>query len=191
MGGSRCASTRNRVALVGPSCGCCDAEGGGVMRTEVFASGLVLICWIFVVRGVVENFHMRGCSRIRAALRLLTLPLQQCTHRIPGCAQLKRRKHSAARLTCAAAPSVRSASLRADTAKRSRDSSADVVFTQELMASMHSRPLSSWVRALSARDFVTEFSGGGTPDECRGGSGSSRALSSRPNVSPASYRVAS
>ena len=33
-------------------------------------------------------------------------------------------------------PFVRSAPLRADTVRKSRDSSADAVFTEELMASM-------------------------------------------------------
>ena len=44
----------------------------------------------------------------RAALRLLYLtpPLQLYTHRTPGCAQLKRRRHSAARSTCAAASAM-------------------------------------------------------------------------------------
>ena len=78
-------------------------------------------------------------------------------------AWLERRRHSAARSTCAAAPVVRSASLNADTARKSEDSSADALFTPELMASM--QPTISWARALSARDFVTEFSGAATPDE--------------------------
>ena len=59
---------------------------------------------------------------------------------------------------------MRSAPLRADTVIKSRDSSADAVFTQELITSM--QPTTSWARALSARDFVTEFFGGGTPDGC-------------------------
>ena len=52
---------------------------------------------------------------------------------------------------------MRSAPLRADTLKKSDDRSSDALFTQELMASM--QPTISWARALSARDFVTEFSG--------------------------------
>ena len=58
---------------------------------------------------------------------------------------------------------MRSSTLRADTVRKSEDSTSDAVFTPELMASM--QPTISWARALSARDFVTEFSGAATPDE--------------------------
>ena len=51
------------------------------------------------------------------------------------------RQHRAARSSCAAASSVRSAPLNADTLKKSEDSSADALFTQELMASM--QPITS------------------------------------------------
>ena len=71
------------------------------------------------------------------------------------------RKHSAARSTCAAAPNVRSSPLSANTVCKSRNSFADALFTQRLMALM--QPIICCVRAQSAREFVTEFSGGATP----------------------------
>ena len=46
------------------------------------------------------------------------------------------RQHRAARSSCADASSVRSAQLNADTARKSEDSSADALFTPELMASI-------------------------------------------------------
>ena len=46
------------------------------------------------------------------------------------------RQHRAARSSCADAFGVRSAPLRADTLKKSEDSTSDALFTQELMASM-------------------------------------------------------
>jgi hypothetical protein len=58
-----------------------------------------------------------------------------------------------------------------------RTSFADALFTQGLMAVM--QPIICCVRAQSARDFVTEFSGGATPHRS-GVAQSSRALSSRP-----------
>ena len=87
------------------------------------------------------------------------------------------RQHRAARLSCAAASSVRSAPLRADTLKKSEDSSTDALFTQELMASM--QPTISWARTLSARDFVTEFSGAATPDEYEVAQSSSSELATQ------------
>ena len=62
---------------------------------------------------------------------------------------------------CAAAPNVRSSPLGADTVCKSRNSFADALFTQGLMALM--QPIICCVRAQSAREFVTEFSGGATP----------------------------
>ena len=73
------------------------------------------------------------------------------------------RQHRAARSSCADALVVRSATLRADTARKFRNSRADALFTPELMVSM--QPTTSWARALSARDLLTEFSGAATPDE--------------------------
>ena len=88
-------------------------------------------------------------------------PLQRRTHRTPGCAHLERRKHSAARSTCADISNVRSSPLGADTVCKSRNSFADALFTQGLMALM--QLIICCVRAQSAREFVTEFSGGATP----------------------------
>jgi dihydroorotase len=73
----------------------------------------------------------------------------------------KRRQHHLARSTCAAASNVRSSPLGADTVCKSRNSFADALFTQGLMALMP--PIVCCVRAQSAREFVTEFSGGATP----------------------------
>jgi len=60
-------------------------------------------------------------------------------------------------------PNVRSSPLGADTVCKFRNSSADALFTQGLMALM--QPIICCVRAQSesAREFVTEFSGGATP----------------------------
>ena len=87
------------------------------------------------------------------------------------------RQHRAARSSCADAFGVRSAPLNADTLKKSEDSSADALFTPELMASM--QPTISWARALSARDFVTEFSGAATPDEYEVAQSSSSELATQ------------
>ena len=73
----------------------------------------------------------------------------------------ERRQHRPVRSTCAAAPNVRSSPLGADMVCKSRNSFADALFTQGLMALM--QPTIWCVRAQSVRDFVTEFSGGATP----------------------------
>ena len=73
----------------------------------------------------------------------------------------KRRQHHLARSTCADAPNVRSSPLGADMVCKSGNSFADALFTQGLMALM--QPTICCVRAQSAREFVTEFSGGATP----------------------------
>ena len=74
----------------------------------------------------------------------------------------KRRQHHLARSTCAAAFNVRAPRHSApDTVCKSRNSFADALFTQGLMALM--QPIICCVRAQSAREFVTEFSGGATP----------------------------
>ena len=73
----------------------------------------------------------------------------------------ERRQHHPARSTCAAAPNVRSSPLGADTVCKSGNSFADALCTQGLMALM--QPSICCVRAQSAREFVTEFSGGATP----------------------------
>ena len=107
----------------------------------------------------------------------VTLP-----HRV-GVSLSKRRQHRPARSTCADAPNVRSSPLGVNTVCKSRNSFADALFTQGLMALM--QPIICCVRAQSAREFVTEFSrGGATPH--RGAVWlRARALSSRPNVTPA------
>ena len=73
----------------------------------------------------------------------------------------KRRQHHLARSTCADALGVRSSPLGADMVCKSGNSFADALFTQGLMALM--QPIICCVRAQSAREFVTEFSGGATP----------------------------
>ena len=73
----------------------------------------------------------------------------------------KRRQHRPARSTCADVSNVRSSPLGADTVCKSGNSFADALFTQGLMALM--QPIICCVRAQSAREFVTEFSGGATP----------------------------
>ena len=87
------------------------------------------------------------------------------------------RQHRAARSSCADALVVRSAPLNADTLKTSEDSTSDALFTQELMASM--QPITSWARALSARDLLTDFSGGRTLDECGVAQSSSSELATQ------------
>jgi hypothetical protein len=70
-------------------------------------------------------------------------------------------QHHAARSACAASSNVRSSPLGADMVCKSGNSSADALFTQGLMALVP--PTICCVRAQSAREFVTEFSGGATP----------------------------
>ena len=67
-------------------------------------------------------------------------------------------QHHAARSTCAASFNVRSSPLGANTVCKSRNSFADALFTQGLMALM--QLTICCVRAQSVRVFVTEFSGG-------------------------------
>ena len=78
------------------------------------------------------------------------------TDRTPGCAPLKRRRHSPARSTCAAAPSLRSSPLGADMVGKSRNMSADMLFMPGLLALMP--PTICCVRSQSVRDLVTEIS---------------------------------
>ena len=56
---------------------------------------------------------------------------------------------------------MRSSPLGADMVCKSRNSFADALFTQGLMTLMP--PTILCVKAQSAREFVTEFSGGATP----------------------------
>jgi hypothetical protein len=82
---------------------------------------------------------------------------------------------------CGSTPNVRSSPLGADMVCKSGNSFADALFTQGLMALM--QPIICCVRAQSAREFVTEFSGGATPH--RSGVAQTRALSSRPKLTSA------
>ena len=59
---------------------------------------------------------------------------------------------------------VRSSQLGANTVCKSRNSFADALFRQGLMALMP--PTICCVRAQSVRDFVTEISGGATAHRC-------------------------
>ena len=137
------------------------------------------------LRGTVESIAKREGSRPRSALRFQTPPLQRRTHRTPGCAPLKRRRHSPARSTCADAFGVRSSPLGADMVGKSRNMSADMFFTPGLLALI--QPTICCVRSQSVRDFVTEISGGATPAPWL----RARALSSRPKLGPASSIVTS
>ena len=120
------------------------------------------------IRGTVESIAIARGSRPRSALRIQTPLLQRRTHRTPGCAPLKRRRHSPARSTCADALSLRSSPLGADMVGKSRNMSADMLFMPGLLALMP--PTICCVRSQSVRDFVTEISGGATPAPVRCGS---------------------
>eukprot|EP00964_Phaeocystis_antarctica_P074561 scaffold45859_cov58-Phaeocystis_antarctica.AAC.1 len=76
----------------------------------------------------------------------------------------QRRQHRPARSTCADVSNVRSSPLGANTVCKSRNSFADALFTQGLMALM--QPIICCVRAQSAREFVTEFSDRATLHRC-------------------------
>ena len=67
------------------------------------------------------------------------------------------------------------------------DITSDALFTQELMASM--QPTIPWARALSARDFVTEFSGAATPDEYEVAQSSSSELATQRHPSQPHSRL--
>ena len=121
-----------------------------------------------VLQGAAQSIDESECSRPRSASRIQTPPLQRCTHRTPGCAPLKRRRHSPARSTCAAAPVLRSSPLGADMVGKSRNMSSDMLFTPGLLGLMP--PTICCVRSQSVRDLVTEISGGATPAPVRCGS---------------------
>jgi hypothetical protein len=105
------------------------------------------------VRVHVHDVHVR--VRVHAKTVTVTLPHHARV------SLSKRRQHHLARSTCADALGVRSSPLGADTMCKYRNSFADALFTQGLMALM--QPIVCCVRAQSAREFVTEFSGGATP----------------------------
>ena len=113
----------------------------------------------------------RGPEAAEISFMLGTLPQHVCVF-LSGA-----RQHRPARSSCAASSSVRPATLNADTLKTSEDSTSDALFTQELMASM--QPITSWARALSARDLLTDFSGGRTLDECGVAQSSSSELATQ------------
>jgi hypothetical protein len=87
----------------------------------------------------------------------------------------KQRQHRSARSTCADVSSVRSSPLGADTVCKSRNSFADALFTQGLMALM--QPIICCVSAQPRRTEAVWLR--------------ARALSSRPKLTPASPIVAS
>ena len=109
-----------------------------------------------LLQGAAQSIDESECSRPRSASRIQTPPLQRCTHRTPGCAPLKRRRHSPARSTCAAAPVLRSSPLGADMVGKSRNMSSDMLFTPGLLGLMP--PTICCVRSQSVRDLVTEIS---------------------------------
>ena len=84
---------------------------------------------------------------------------------------------SPARSTCAAAPSLRSSPLGADMVGKSRNMSADMLFTPGLLALMP--PTICCVRSQSVRDLVTEISGGATPHRCGVAQSSSSELATQ------------
>ena len=152
------------------------AVGGRQQRARFAHLGLRtasrLFCPLLIVqgypRGPAQSIDERGCSRPRSALRIQTPPLQRRTHRTPGCAPLKRRRHSPARSTCADVLGVRSSPLGADMVGKSRNMSADMLIMPGLLALMP--PTICCVRSQSVRDLVTEISGGATPAPVRCGS---------------------
>ena len=121
-----------------------------------------------LLRGAAQSIATREDIRPRSALRFQTPPLQRRTHRTPGCAPLKRRRHSPARSTCADASVLRSSPLGADMVGKSRNMSADMLFMPGLLALMP--PIICCVGSQSVRDLVTEISGGATPAPVRCGS---------------------
>ena len=129
------------------------------------------------IRGTAQSIAIARGSRPRSALRFQTQPLQRSTQRTPGCAPLKRRRHSPARSTCADAFGVRSSPLGADMVSKSRNMSADMLFTPGLLAVMP-RTICC-VRSQSVRDLVTEISGGATPHRCGVAQSSSSELATQ------------
>ena len=130
-----------------------------------------------MVRGTAQSIAIARGSRPRSALRIQTPPLQRSTQRTPGCAPLKRRRHSPARSTCAAAPSLRSSPLGADMVGKSRNMSADMLFMPGLLALMP--PTICCVRSQSVRDLVTEISGGARWHRCGVAQSSSSELATQ------------
>ena len=169
-----------KIEMLFHVCGTCTLHGADERASASLVCGVTWDCaraprgshicvpekWY--VRGAAQSIAMRENSRPRSALRIQTPPLQRRTHRTPGCAPLKRRRHSPARSTCADAFGVRSSPLGADMVGKSRNMSADMLFTPGLLALMP--PTICCVRSQSVRDLVTEISGGATPAPVRCGS---------------------
>ena len=88
-----------------------------------------------------------------------------------------RRQHRPARSTCADAFGVRSSPLGADMVGKSRNMSADMLFTPGLLGLMP--PTSCCVRSQSVSDLVTEISGGATPHRCGVAQSSSSELATQ------------
>ena len=88
----------------------------------------------------------------------------------------ERRQHRPARSTCADVLGVRSSPLGADMSK-SRNMSADMLFTPELLALMP--PTICCVRLQSVRDLVTEISGGARRHRCGVAQSSSSELATQ------------
>ena len=86
------------------------------------------------------------------------------------------RQHHPARSTCADAFGVRSSPLGADMVSKSRNTSADMLFTPGLLALM---PPTICVRSQSVGDLVTEISGGATPHRCGVAQSSSSELATQ------------
>ena len=89
----------------------------------------------------------------------------------------ERRQHRPARSTCADVLGVRSSPLGADMVSKSRNMSADMLFTPGLLALMP--PTICCVRSQSVRDLVTEISGGATPHRCGVAQSSSSELATQ------------
>ena len=144
------------------------------------------------LRGRGHSIDERGCSRPRSALRLQTPPLQRRTHRTPGCAPLKRRRHMAlqrARLVrkhpfCAlrhSAPTWRGGQLQEHVCRHALPAgAAGLDAADHLLCEV----------AVCTRCFVTAIL-----RRCHAGTGAvwlrALALSSRPKLGPASPIVAS
>ena len=115
----------------------------------------------------------------RSALRIQTPPFQRRTHRTPGCAPLKRRRHSPARSTCVQMHSAYAPRHSAPTwwaqvqehicrhANHARAAGLDAA--DHLLREV----------AVYVRDLVTEISGGATPHRCGVAQSSSSELATQ------------
>ena len=135
----------------------------------------------------IRDSCMREDIRPRSALRFQTPPLQRRTHRTPGCAPLKRRRHSPARSTCADVLGVRSSPLGADMVGKSRNMSAVMLFMPGLLALMP--PTICCVRSQSVRDLVTEISAVPRRHRCGVAQSSSSELATQARLSQPHSRL--